>query len=407
MPKLDVIKAMWQGSPAVPGSTGNTLIIAIANNYDVTIRDAEAELVLPQAFRPSNIMQSNIQLGGRSLHELVFSNIAVAVNTSPGLYEAQLYIRGFGTASDGSTFTFSTKLTIEIEVVGTDAIGGFKPRLEAISYYWGELTPAYVYAGNPRAPLTITFRNYATHDAGNVIVELRPLSNDVVVLNANATCSQIVPPGSTCSVVFYLDLSRSSPGLKAFEVVASYTLPTLGIYSIYTSSQNIALALPEYPPGGGISVVHSGWANNYEVYEGMASAQYMVTLVNLEHYSNSYIWIMPESPACIGVAKGTQDEQYVPGPVPPLQAFSVSYRLNVTCGEGDYAGTIVVDYYLQTGGGGVRKASALPISFIVKGLGGAIEVIGYGWLGNVPTSPAKYAQYFVILRNSGFPTISN
>lgn len=407
LPKLDVVRVMWQGSPAVPGSAGNTLIIAIANNYDITIRDAEAELILPQAFRPSAIMQSNIQLGARSLQELVFSNIVVAINASPGLYEAQLHIRGFGTASDGSTFSFSTKLLIQIEIASVDAVGGFKPKLEAISYYWGELAPAYVYVGNSRAPLTIIFRNYAVHEVGNVVIELRPLNKDVSVLNPNATCSQVVPPGGTCSVIFYVDLSRASPGPKIFEVIASYTMPTIGIHNIYTSAQNITLVVPDYPPGGGVIVVHSGWANNYDVYEGMSSAVYTITLVSLEPYPISSIWVRPELPACISITKGSQAEVYVPGPVPSLQAFSVNFQLNVTCGKGDYAGIVIIDYYLQTGGGGVRKSSASPISFVVKSPEGAIEVIAYGWLGNAPTHPAKYAQYFVILRNSGFQAISN
>ncbi|WP_425358434.1 hypothetical protein [Desulfurococcus mucosus] len=405
--RIAVSNVSWTSIEAYPGSTGLGLTVTLLNSEGFTIRDADAVLELPAVFRPREVFSRNIVVNQYSLTEVVFNNIDVAPDAAPGVYAATMTLKGFLSNSDGSVRYIELSFTIALRVSSTGSVEEWKPRLVLVNYYWGEGTPIYVYPGNPRAGLTVEVANTGVYQASNVILELNA-PGDLIPLTGNATCTAALAPGATCTAVFYLNLSRAQPGLKTFNVTARFIVNAFNTRLQLNESMSFTLILPSYGAGGGVTVASSGWSAGNPVYPGEKGAVYTVTLANLEPYPVYSMWVSVETPSCIVLHEGSSRTVYVSGPLNSLQTTTVSYVVDALCGvPGSYTGYLYVDYYVQYAGGGYRRSFREPVAFVVSEPGNTVEVVKTGWVGSAPMEEGRGLSYMVVVRNNGFPSLSN
>lgn len=406
-PNITLIRSEWSRGEIYPGSTGNTMIVTFLNGLEYHIRDAHIWLVTPTGFTPASIVQFNIELPARSVTEIVFNGIDVSSELTPGEYVFELHLLGYVVFSDGSLLPLNTVYHIKTFVEDYMNPRADIPVPEVSSYFWGEYTPSYVYQGNSRAPLTLYVRNPGPYPIYNLIVDIDPSSRDVSVLNRNSTCSAMVDAGGVCSVVFYLDVSNASPGMKAFTVSLYYQVRNAGTLNTYMSTRSLVIQLPNYSPGAGLVLVYSGWRNDYPVFPGSRKAIFTLVFSNYEPYPIGSVRLSIGLPVCFSLHEGYPGDIYIPGPLPSLQSFTANLVLDNECKEaGVYNASIRVEYYVQSGNP-AKKVSLFNITMRLQDPSAMFTVINMGWVGQVPTIPLKKGQYYVVLRNNGFPTMSN
>lgn len=408
-PELNVriVNATWSTSTAYPGATGLGITVTLLNNEGFSIRDGDVVLRLPMVFRPGELVARNIVVNQYSLTEIVFTGIDIAPDASPGTYEAYMTLRGFLVNNDGSTKYVELAFTIGVRVSNPGELLGWRPVLELTDYFWGDGTPTYMYPGNPRAGLTIVVINTGIYQVSSLELEITTPS-DVTPLTRNTTCATTLPPGSTCQAVFYLDLSGATPGVKYFNVTARYRVNAFNTGIYFNESLSFSLLLPEYRAGEGVRVASSSWAGNNPVYPGERGAVFTVQLVNLEPYPVYSLWVSIEPPLCMMLHEGLNNTTYIPGPVNSLQSVSISYTIDVKCSKpGQYIGYLNINYYVQYAGGGFRRSIREQLLFTISSLENTVEVVKAGWVGGAPTEGGRGVSYMVVMRNNGFPSISN
>ncbi|MCY0867707.1 MAG: hypothetical protein OWQ48_00525 [Desulfurococcus sp.] len=404
---VSVSSVSWLTAEAFPGSTNLGLTVTILNAEGFSLRDIEAVLLLPEGFKPSEVVSRNNMVNPYSLAEISFTGIDIAASTSPGLYRAPVILKGFIVNSDGSTRYVELTLSVSLVVLGFEERSQWIPRLELADYYWGEVAPAYVYPGNPRAALTVVLANTGLYQASNIVVEIQAPS-DVKPILHNATCTTLLTPGSTCQAVFYLDLSNASPGLKLFNLTARYLVDAFNTKIAFNSTLSFKLLLPEYRAGSGLAVAYSSWESGNPVYPGEKGVVYTISIANLEPYPVYSMWIHIEPPLCFKIHEGFDETVYVPGPLNSLQVYTVSYTLDAFCeAPGSYTGYVSVDYYVQYAGGGYRKSIREPLVFTISDPSDAVEVVYAGWLSGAPIMGEKGVSYYIVLRNKEFPSLAN
>ncbi|MEM4481542.1 MAG: hypothetical protein QXK88_02085 [Desulfurococcaceae archaeon] len=408
---IHVAKVSWGRSYAYPGSSGNTLIIAIRNSEAaLSLSDAIVEVALSpeSAIYPDRLIASNVALNPGSLVEVYFQGISIPNTTAPGAYDALIRITGVLRGPDGS-FRY-TSLHRDALVVVEDAskLTPVLPVFNLVDVFWGEISPQHVYPGNSRAPLTITVQNNGTFTALNTLLLLESASSDVKLLSRGAQCAVRLSPGDQCSGVFYLDLSNASSGLMSFNLTVKYVLQELGVETLFTQEMAISLYLPAYPAGTGLVVSSSGWLNNNPAFPNSKGAILSITLANLEPYPVYSTWARLEAPTCMAIHNGTQNTAYIAGPVASLQTATISFALDLNnCNSGVQVAELELDYYVQTTGGGVRRKLNHTLPLFVDADEGGLDYVLSGWV-NTPLVPPVYgAYYYVVLRNNLFPQVNN
>ncbi|MEM4722198.1 MAG: hypothetical protein QXW87_01325 [Desulfurococcaceae archaeon] len=408
--EIYVKKIWWRDSIAYPGSTSNELIISIFNNEtQLSIIDAVVELeTFSNVIYPNNLTVYNIVLNSGSLTEIVYTDIAIPESTQPGLYEGVLKITGVLRCVDNSFKYITITRRIFILVTDYSNLEPVLPMFSIIDTYWGEVTPQYVYPGEAKAPLTIVLQNTGIVTVSNTLIVIESIEpSDVFPLGNSAICSLQLSPGSVCSATVYLDLRNSSSGLKTINIVVKYNLNIYNLNKVFVQKLKSSIYLPEYMPGGKVLVVDYRWLNNNPVYNGSRKVVLSITFSNLEAYTIGSIWVSLKTPRGVEIHSGYSRTIYVNGPVMSLQTATVYFTLDLLCFPGIYNATVEFDYYLQSNNGGIRKTSVDKISLIVENSTGSIEFVTYGWITPPRTPPVYGAQLYIILRNVGFPTLSN
>lgn len=406
---INVSRVEWASVNAYPSSTGNTLVVSVLNQESFNLRDVTATLNLPSVFYPQTITVYNAVINAYSALEISFPGIAVSSTAQPGRYPAEITIHGFIVNNDGSTCLVTLVFNIEVVISDLDQLNQFTPELKILDYYWGDGTPIHVYPGNSRAPLTITLQNIGLFSVSDVVVSLEPVDSDVTVLNTRVLCSLGLNPGGVCSAVFYIDLSNSIPGNKEFVVNVTYYVNAFNTAVFFETTRTISVTLPSHPAGEGVVLAEYRWLNNYPAYPGSEKASYFFSIVNLEAYPVYSMWIELKTPEGVKISQGYPQRIYVAGPVQSLQTLSYSIPLDISGNltPGVYSGLIVIEYYLQTMGGGVRKTVSFPVELFIQDASSAFSLISYGWLSGEPSPPTKGVKYMLIFRNENIPTMTN
>ncbi|MGB9817162.1 MAG: hypothetical protein ACPLQS_06160 [Desulfurococcaceae archaeon] len=408
---INIERIEWSRAHVYPGSTGNTLVITLLNNESsLSIMDATVKVTVQKdVIYPGELVARNIALNPGSLVEVSYTDIIVPEATKPGVYNITINITGIARGQDGSYRFISLLRNASLIIADLSVLEPVLPILEVVDSYWGEGSPQYIYPGNSRAAYTVVLRNNGTVTALNILVlvdEVDP--GDLSFLNNASTCAVQLAPGSTCTAVFYLDLTRASSGVKKFNLKVQYGVQGVGVNTIFTQYLATSIYLPEYQAGSNVTIANYGWLNNNPVFPRTKSAVLTVNLVNLEAYNVYSVWVSLTTPSCMSIREGTPRTVYIAGPVTALQTFTASFTLDLHgCTPGTHQAIIDLDYYVQTAGGGVRKKVSQLISLLVENDENSIEYITSGWI-NTPVTPPVYgAQYYIVLRNAKFPSISN
>ncbi|MEM0224907.1 MAG: hypothetical protein QXV54_05030 [Desulfurococcaceae archaeon] len=401
----------WSNGHAYPNSTGNTLIVALLNNDpNVSIVDAIVELkTVTEVIYPRKLVAYNIVLNPGTLVEVSFTNIIVLGTVEPGVYDAVINITGILRGQDNSYRLISLSRKTVLVIDDPSVLKPVLPILEIVESFWGEGSPQYIYPGNARAALTIVLRNNGTITASNVIVLIDSVNpDDVSVLNNASVCSIQLAPGSTCNAIFYLNLTKSSSGIKIFNLKVQFGVQEVGINTLFTQQLVTSIYLPEYQAGGSVVVANYGWLNNNPVFPRTKGAVLNVNLANLEAYSIYSTWVTLTTPDCMSVRNGTPSTVYIAGPVATLQTTTLSFTIDLNnCKAGIHQAVLEIDYYVQTAGGGTRKKSLQLIHLFVDSDYDSIEYVTSGWV-NTPVTPPVYgAQFYIVLRNAKYPSITN
>ncbi|MEZ0394500.1 MAG: hypothetical protein ABWK00_05625 [Desulfurococcaceae archaeon] len=402
---IEIVGAYWNGD-AYPGSTGNTLYVDIYNGEASSLTAVTATLRLPPGFNPSTISVRAQDVQQRSTARLAFGGIDISASVEPGLYNFTLVLDCVLVNNDRSTTRLTISMPVRVAVRDPRELSGFQPALFVASAYWGQGSPSYVYAGDPRAPLTVVIGNGGPRDVAGVVASLLPLASDLQVLGENATCPGVLPAGGFCTITFFVNASRAVPGVKDFKVLLSYEVPSLGTYTSFSVAQGFSLYLPPAEIGTGISVVSYGWNNDYPAYPGERGAVLVVTLANTLPYTVSSLWATLSLPSGMEEMDG-HGVFYVQGPLASSSSTTLTFVVNLAreLRPGIHAANLTVSYYVESGGGGYRVVQLYQLALNVSDPSKAFEVVAYGWLGGQPHEGQRGAQYYVVLRNDELPNI--
>ncbi|MGC9180962.1 hypothetical protein [Thermogladius sp.] len=397
----------WARGAAYPNSAGNTLVVELYNSMSAYIEDSTIELHLPEDFYPATLVVHGVNVQPLATTRVEFADILVKPGARPGYYPLRLYVRGSLTNNDGSTKLVEIALSTGILVSPPDELASSVGEPVVSSYFWGYNTPQYVYPGNSMAPLTIIVYNPGPVPLGTLIASLTPLASDLRVLNNNVTNQVPVQPGSTASLVFYLDLSKASPGLKRFNLTLMYAAAGVGTYELFTTSREVEILLPGWEPGAGVSLVSANWLNGYPAYPNSTGAVYTVTLANSLPYQVSGVWLKLVVPEGLRSHDNYSLTYYVQGPVAPFQVFTASFVLDVGgVAPGVYSGTLEVSYATTAGGLAQVSRQFFKVLLTISDPSKAISVVSYGWLTGQPYPGERGAVYYARLLNAEFPVMN-
>ncbi len=389
-------------SPLLPNSRGVDLRITLLNTYTDNIRSLIARIESTDGIKARNPVDLCNGLAGGSTCTL---NYLIDVgDIKPGEYRLKLGIEYFIDTS-GSIILVHENYTLTLKITDPDE---YAQPIALETYYWGSTTPIHVYPGDAHAPLTLVFINKGYYTVTTPVVMLKPLDSSIKVLGNNIPCQNIIP-GGVCSITFYLDLRRTEPGLKTFNVELRYQLRTYGSVNNYSRNYVLSIDLPGYDTlinNTSILLTSSGWLNNWPVYPNSRDAVYTVTMANLYPYTVSSIYAELVPPEGFKASTSYSLRDYVPGPVAPLQEYSLSFTMDIGSVEpGEYYGLLRIDLYVETRDTGFRIVYEYPVLFKVSDPGRAVEVYQYGWLGLTPTPDQLGARYYVFIRDNDIPSM--
>ncbi|MEM4717433.1 MAG: hypothetical protein QXE81_01570 [Desulfurococcaceae archaeon] len=406
---IDVLYTSWSTKIAYPGSVSSLIISIINNETSVSLIDSIVELEWVEGdIYPKTQVVYNVALTPGSIVEVEFSNIIIPNTVKPGIYKTMVKLTGILRAVDYSFREITIYRDAYVVIAGSETLEPVLPVFELIDIYWGEGVPQYVYPGNPRASLSIVLQNRGIIPVSNTIILVKSIyPGNVNTLSNYAACSPQLAPGSTCIAMFYLDLSSASSGLIKLDIAVRFTLPALGVNTVFSQTLHTQIYLPSFPAGDGVQLATSGWLNNYPVFPRSRRAVFSSTMVNLEPYPVSSIWVTFNTPACISVSNSSGRTTYVAGPVPSLQTFTFTFTLDLNCKPGSHTAFLEVDYYVQVAGGGVRRKTTYTVELYIQSEENSIEYITSGWLSTPVSPPVNGAQLYLVFRNSRFPTISS
>ncbi|MEM3832246.1 MAG: hypothetical protein QW128_01420 [Thermoprotei archaeon] len=402
---IDLVSVEWSyngnPAPALPGSQYIVLLITFVNRGEDTYSGFQPKLLLPQGFTVFGISVDSGPVTPGSMFTIRFyMNISDAI--LPRNYVANLTL-SFSVNPSGTNTVGSMNFSIPLYIMDPK---GFDTRIHMVNAYWGTGVPNPVYPGSKNVPLTIEIANVGLYTAQAVQIGVSAPEIFIPIINSTGVASTL-PSGSFASAVLYFDISpQTIPGSYMFSVSIKYFISIYGA-TIYRNVKSASMLYVSQPPSGPpyVSIVSSGWLNNYPVYPGTQNATFNLVINNEAPFSIAGVHLKLVLPK--GFTPGVNGiESYIAGPIQQWQTASASFNINVDPNmmPGLYAASLRIDYVLLSGGNNLKVSEEKEVTLRVNSLEG-FEYITYNWVGYAPNPGDVGATLIVLVRNTEVPTL--
>jgi hypothetical protein len=402
---IDLVSVQWlyNGNPvpALPGGQYLVLSLTFVNRGENTYSGFQPILKIPQGFRVFGESEDTGPIApGATFTIRFYMNISDTV--TPGLYNANLTLIMSVDSSSINTVGLA-KFTIPLSLMDPK---NFDTRITFVSAYWGTGAPNPVYPGSKNVPLTIEIINTGIYTAQGVQISVTANPYFIPIVNSTSI-SAALSSGSSASVTLYFDVSPDTvPGFYPFIMITKYFINIYGatIYKYSKLTFTLYVSKPSVGPPY-ITLVTSGWANNYPIYPGTQNATFNVMIANESPFSVAGIHlklILPDgfSPGVNGI------ESYIAGPIQQWQTASASFSIDVgkNVKPGFYTARLKIDYILLSGGDNVKNTEEKEIVLQINSLGG-FEYVTYSWIGYAPNPGSVGATLITVIRNTEVPIV--
>lgn len=402
---IDLVSVQWlyngNPAPALPGGQYLVLSLTFVNRGEDTYSGFQPILKVPPGFRVfGESADSGPIAPGTTFTIRFYMNISDAI--APGLYNANLTLVISVNPSNINTIG-SINFTIPLSLMDPK---GFDTRITFVSAYWGTGRPNPVYPGSKNVPLTIEIINTGIYTAQGIQIGVTANPYFIPIVNSTSIPTTL-SSGSSASVTLYFDVSPETvPGSYLFIMTTKYFINIYGA-TIYKYNKLIFVLYVSKPSVGPpyITLVSSGWMNNYPVYPGTQNATLNVVIANEAPFPVAGMHlklILPDgfSPGVNGI------ESYIAGPIQQWQTASASFSIDInnSVKPGFYKAQLKIDYILLSGGDNLKSTEEKEVILQVNSLGG-FEYVTYNWVGYAPNPGSVGATLIAIIRNTEVPVV--
>lgn len=394
---ISYVSVMYQGeaAPLLPSARGITLRIGLINRLSDVIGAMSIIPLLPDGMDVMSI--SGTYVNGMGAGGSSFVDVVVDVDSTvrPGQYDGLLSI-SYVKAVSGASFIAYQNVRFQITV---ESFHSYVPELIISSAYWGSPNPNPAYESSRYTPLTLSFINEGRYDVVGGFVNVS--SKYLRPVKGSETLSTRLMPGSSTSVTLYFDVNASVEFIP-IDVFVDYIFDEFGAHIEVSRKFIINLPIEKYPAtSGNLSIVDSGWENNYSVFPETDNATYQVTIANRTPFSIGGINLILKLPK--GMSSNGRDEAtvYVEGPIRSLSTFTASFKISV--GEiqpGRYNGTLIADFIVSSGGPGVRCVEEYNLTIGICDDSQAVEFIDSRWYEGAVGPNTYGARLLASIRNN-------
>ncbi len=399
---LSRVENVYDGrpSPLLPTSRGIAIRVYLTNLGADTITAINPRIVLPSGFELRGY-RGTCQNGVASGASCYIDVIVDVGNVKPGDYIATLLVN-YSIRRGGSVEWFEQSIAVPITV---DKLQKYIPSVVPVTWFWGTTAPITVYEHSRYVPLTILLMNRGRYAVMGVEIKVKPLNSSANMISGSAVCSPSLGAGASCRATVYLDLANVGPGTLLLNLSVRYLFSQFGTHIEIDKSFPLRLMVARYAGGRGLEVVDTYWANHWPVYPDTENATLSIVLANRWPYRvrGVDVWLyLPPGFTCNGKRVA---HAYVAGPIDSLGTATLSFR--ITVGEdivpGTYNATLVMNYVVESGDGGLNITETRVVQLRVHGLEEAVELLTPQWLYGSPEPGTYGAQLAIYVRNNLVP----
>lgn len=390
---LAAVNILYRGEPAplLPSAKDVVVRIYLVNKLAEAIRSMILDVSLPAGIYSRAIAGTYIE--GMAPGGSCYVDIAVDVSSSApvGRSYGRLDIAYVKMISETSII-LSQSVNFPVTV---ESFHSYAPQVSLVEAYWGFPEPTPVYTLSRYVPLTAIFVNDGRYSVQEVVVtasssELRPIKD-------SDSCAAVLAGGDSCTAMLYFDINTSKQSVNVTFTV-SYKFTEFGVHIGYSESFTVTLLIEGYPASESLlSLVASGWQNNYNVFPMTENATFQITLANRAPYSMSGVKLTLRLPEGMTSEGGKESMAYFEGPLQSLDTFTASFKVSIgDVPPGSYNANLTADFILLSGGPGTRRTENFILKIHVNDDSRAVELVGSGWYeGSV--GPQTYGAHFVVL----------
>ncbi len=387
------VNTLYNGAPAplLPSAKGVVLRIYLVNRLPEAINAMVVNATLPENITLRAV--SGTYINGVVAGGTCFVDLTVDVNLKlkPAKYNGWLNITYFKVVS-GASFPMNQMVYFPINI---ESPHSHVSELMLVGAYWGYPDPTPAYSTSRYVPLTLRFANVGRYPVWGVVVYAS--SEHLTPIKDSEACATTVASGGSCTAVLYFDINTTTTAVP-ITVSVSYLFTDFGTHISLVRNFEALLAVESYPASESIlSLVSTGWQNNWNVFPNTNNATYQVTLANRAPYSLAGINLKLKLPKGM-TSKGQREATaYVEGPVRSLATFTASFIISVgDLQPGSYNASLAVDSILLSGGPGVRRVEEFGVQITVNDDGSALEVVEARWYEGT-VGPYTYGAHLIIM----------
>ncbi len=403
---IDIISVEWSynGEPAIclPNAKNLHLIVTLVNRAGSTLAAIKPEIELPEGFILRSVSGDLERVQPASIFRIILT-LDTTSDLDAGIHNAQLTLK-FSVEPEGQLSTASYTIPIALR---SSSPTGIDTSLSIIGAYWGTTSPQEVYPGAKLVPLTIYVVNKGHYDARSIYSRFVEGYGFSAVSNGVAE-APVLTSGSRTTITMYFNIDKNLTGGRyTLRLRLGYIISVYGAILSKSRDYLIGINVSNPPASSGyLEIIGARWANNYPVYPGTSDATLRLTIANNAPYPVSGINISIIAPPGIALANQGSNYTYISGPVPKWQTFTTDLHLEVsdTVTPGSYNVLVVLEYTLESGGGGIRLIEEKPIEIKIEPVPEP-AFIGSYWYKYSPGPGSAGAVLLAVYRNLEIPVM--
>ena len=345
---------------ATVGSRGLSLHIMMENKANVSIDDLYTYLNLSKSFNPTQVSIHYGRVDAKTSFELVFNDINIEYNASPGAYIEDLALnytfRGYGNALNN----YNTQLNITLYIHPS-----VNANLELVKVSWQGFDKGY--SGERGGYINLVLENMGDYTLTNIYcVGYLPngFKSQFNISMVNSTYSgnvgyghflklslgplyieQAVPPN-----VYYMPLHIRGTGIIN------------GVDVIVEENLSVPIIVNKYSPL--FEVVSVEWSHDGQPALALAGSKDIILVIKLAYRGEEELSGINPS---INLPDGfkVKSLSQLPQIITPSTVFTISFELDISCSveAKDYISTLKIRYTVAPNGQNTIKSASLSIPY--------------------------------------------
>ena len=385
---FSIKQVMWYANNVVTnatiGSRGLSLHIMIENEANVSIDDLYAYLNLKKPFTPIQISDHYGGVNAKSRFELIFNNINVEYNASPGAYIEDLILnytfRGYGNAVND----YATKLNITVYVYSSVYAG-----LELVKVSWQGFNKEY--SGGRGGYINLVLENMGDYTITNLyFIGHLPngFRNQFNTNVLNNTYSGNLGYGDFLQIALgpiYVNDSIA-PGIYYMNVHLRGVGTINGVKVVVEENFNIPIIINEY--SALFEVVSVEWSYNGGPALALPGSKDISLIIKLAYRGEEELSGLNPLIELPNGFKIKSISQY-PQVVNPSSTFTISFNLDISSSveSKDYVSSLKIKYTVAPNEQNTIKTVSIPIPYHITSkdtFNTKIDILNAYWGRNSP-----------------------